>query len=311
VHVSDDVASLVAKIETRSHVAREHFYLTHAGRRLDDRSTIAAYGISHHKTVHCAMRGRGGSGGDSSGYKELVDKEEPTEQKEQKVFAYVSSSAASTFKAGLCCIFVTGILIGFFSRGLLPPEPVGTWVAESMPSSALLQPPSPSPPPPTMRDVFFPPSPSPPPPKTAAPLSPEDPSAFVVEGTAGEEGEGADEGEQEAVVAALQDALSLALTPPSLPPLPMLPPGECIAYDAQSRTFEGLVDYGEGEEGEATAAFVLDSPFAPTLFNYTCLRAGVTGDPCDVHVAETYIDQVRVGGVEGRLRHGKPFRGTC
>lgn len=87
--------------------------------------------------------------------------------------------------------------------------------------------------------------------------------------------------------------------PPSSPPaplLPPLPPGslKCTAYDAKSsRTFDGLVEYEEGdemEEGEEAAVLALNSPFAQTFFNYTCLRAGVTGDPCDVHVAETYVD---------------------
>ena len=34
----------------------------------------------------------------------------------------------------------------------------------------------------------------------------------------------------------------------------------------------------------------IDNPFVSTFVNRTCLLAGGTGDPCDVHVAETYFD---------------------
>ena len=74
----------------------------------------------------------------------------------------------------------------------------------------------------------------------------------------------------------------LTAPPPSSPP--------CGARSADN-AFVDVV--GANEEARADEEpLLLDSVFAPTFFNMTCLREGGTGSACDAHVAEAYSDEM-------------------
>lgn len=74
----------------------------------------------------------------------------------------------------------------------------------------------------------------------------------------------------------------LTAPPPSSPP--------CGARSADN-AFVDVV--GANEEARADEEpLLLDSLFAPTFFNMTCLREGGTGSACDAHVAEAYSDEM-------------------
>ena len=55
-------------------------------------------------------------------------------------------------------------------------------------------------------------------------------------------------------------------------------------------TEEGEFVLEEEEEEEEAAGSAIDNAFGPTFFDFDCLRANGTGDPCDAHVAEAYAD---------------------
>ena len=60
-------------------------------------------------------------------------------------------------------------------------------------------------------------------------------------------------------------------------------------------TADGLAEV-ETEEGEIVTEerIGFSSPFAPTFFDFECLLANGTGDPCDAYVAEAFADQMFV-----------------
>lgn len=95
------------------------------------------------------------------------------------------------------------------------------------------------------------------------------------------------------------EAISPPPPPPFAPPGPALPPGmaACVARKTH-RVFGHLVKGGdeieEGEEGEEYS-LALDNRFLSAFVNKTCVLAGGTGDPCDIHVGEAYADEVFKG----------------
>ena len=86
---------------------------------------------------------------------------------------------------------------------------------------------------------------------------------------------------------------SAPLPPPALPPVPMLP-APCAARTVHT-VVAGIFEEADGEEEGETLALLVNNPFTSHFFNMTCLRDGGTGDPCDIHVAEAYADEVFKG----------------
>ena len=54
----------------------------------------------------------------------------------------------------------------------------------------------------------------------------------------------------------------------------------------------GIFDSDDGGGGLRTASLAVDSRFAASVFNMTCLALNGTGDPCDLHVAEAWTDEI-------------------
>ena len=97
------------------------------------------------------------------------------------------------------------------------------------------------------------------------------------------------------------------LDPPSPPPAPPGISSSCTIYHASAAVLEGVmhtmtadglkeVEVEEGEiatEGDG-ASLGFSNPFVPTFFDFECLLANGTGDPCDAYVAEAFADQMFV-----------------
>ncbi|EOD34348.1 hypothetical protein EMIHUDRAFT_98740 [Emiliania huxleyi CCMP1516] len=95
------------------------------------------------------------------------------------------------------------------------------------------------------------------------------------------------------------------LDPPSPPPpLPRIS-SSCQIYHASAAVLEGVMHTMtadglkevEAEEEEIAtegdgASLGFSNAFAPTFFDFECLLANGTGDPCDAYVAEAFADQM-------------------
>ncbi|EOD29784.1 hypothetical protein EMIHUDRAFT_113574 [Emiliania huxleyi CCMP1516] len=85
---------------------------------------------------------------------------------------------------------------------------------------------------------------------------------------------------------------------------PPPPTSSCAIYHAGAAVLEGVMHTMtadgltevETEEREIVTEerIGFSSPFAPTFFDFECLLANGTGDPCDAYVAEAFADQMFV-----------------
>ena len=91
------------------------------------------------------------------------------------------------------------------------------------------------------------------------------------------------------------------IEPPSPPPRPPgISSSSCTMYRASAAVLEGVMHTMtadglaevETEEGEIVTEdhIGFSNPFAPTFFDFECLLANGTGDPCDAYVAEAFAE---------------------